>query len=166
MKSRLVHELKLVAIVTLFFIVWFGILIALKELTLAEYQIKFAGISVAIIGALVTAKVVLVLDHISLGSFVSSLPPIGQVLIRTLFYTLGVAIVLILEKAFETRHSYDGFAGAMQNVLSHPDMNHVWATTISVGIGVSIYNFYSMLHAKLGGEKLKEILLKADQGGR
>lgn len=67
MKSRLLHELKLVALVTLFFMVWFGMLIALKKLTLANYQIQFSGLSVVVIGALVTAKVVLILDHVSLG---------------------------------------------------------------------------------------------------
>lgn len=163
MKSRLLHELKLVALVTLFFILWFGILIALKKLTLAHYQIQFYGLSVVVVGALVTAKVVLILDHVSLGKFVNSFPPIVQVSIRTLFYTFGVAVVLILEKAVEFRHAYSGMIGAMQNVLSNPDMNHVWAATISVGVGIFIYNLYSMLHKKLGAEKLKELMLKVDK---
>lgn len=81
-------------------------------------------------------------------------------LLRTVFYTVGVAIVLVLEKVIESRHAYDGLIGAMQQVLSHPDMNHVWAAAISVGVGMFLYNFYSVLSKQLGAEKLTELMFK------
>jgi hypothetical protein len=46
------------------------VLIVLKQLLLAEYQIEVGGLSRTLIGALVVAKVVLVMEHVPLGQWV------------------------------------------------------------------------------------------------
>jgi len=54
--NKLPHEIKLVGLITLYFAFCFAVLMLLKRLALAQYQIGFRGFSVALVGALVAAK--------------------------------------------------------------------------------------------------------------
>jgi hypothetical protein len=56
LKERILHEVKSILWTSLYFVVWFGVLMLIKVLLLAEYQIKVYDVSAAIIGALVVAK--------------------------------------------------------------------------------------------------------------
>ena len=105
-KQKLKDEIKDIGIAALYFGCWIGALLSLKSLILAEYKIAFHGSSVVVVGALILSKVVLVLEHVSLGAWVRARPAWVDVVLRTVVYTLGVAIVLFLEKGFEGRQDY------------------------------------------------------------
>lgn len=49
-------EIKKVGLVTLFFLIGFGLILVLKKLFLAEYSIEFTGLSKAVVGALPAQK--------------------------------------------------------------------------------------------------------------
>ena len=70
--SRLKEELRAVGLYTLFFGAWFSAFMLLKALVLAEYEIRYSGLSAVLVGALVLAKVALLLEHVSLGAGSSS----------------------------------------------------------------------------------------------
>jgi hypothetical protein len=61
--AKLKHELKAVGIATLYFGLWLGVLLLIKSLVLAEYRIAFHHWSLALVGALVLSKVVLLLAN-------------------------------------------------------------------------------------------------------
>jgi drug/metabolite transporter (DMT)-like permease len=84
---------------------WIGVLVALKGLVLAEYRIEFHGLSVALVGALVLAKVALVLE---LGASIRTRPTLVDVVLRTALYAVGVLVGLVLEKPLEARHAHGG----------------------------------------------------------
>src|SRR6516164_9695850 len=86
--KKVVKELRAVLVTTLYFAFCFGLLVLLKRLYLAEYQIEFRGLSLALVGALVAAKVVLVLEHVSLGQWIRAHPVMLEVVLRTLLYML------------------------------------------------------------------------------
>lgn len=73
-RDKALAEMKAIALVTAFFAAWFCVLVFLKSLILADYQIQFRGWSVGLVGALIVAKVVLLLEHISLGTWVRRQP--------------------------------------------------------------------------------------------
>jgi hypothetical protein len=98
LQQKLKDEIKTVALATLYFGTWIGVLIIIKELALAEYGIEFHGLSLALVGALVLAKVVLVLEHVPLGAWIRTRPALVDVIVRTVLYALGVVVVLLLEK--------------------------------------------------------------------
>jgi hypothetical protein len=156
---RLKKEIKEVALTTLYFAVWLGVLVLLKRLILADYQIEFHGVSIALVGALIIAKVVLVLEHVPLGQWIRRHIAVFEVLLRTLLYTLGVAVVLLLEKAFEARHEEGGFGAALARVLEHRDIAHVWANTICVGSALLVFNAVSVLRRHLGEGRLAALFL-------
>jgi hypothetical protein len=104
--TRVKNEMITVGLTTLFFAAWFCMMVLLKKLILSEYQIQFGNLSVALVGALVVAKVVLIMENIPLGAWLRARSGLFHILVRTLMYALGVFVVLLFEKAFEGRHEY------------------------------------------------------------
>jgi hypothetical protein len=103
-----------------------------RSLPEVAYQIRFGSVSAVLIGALILANVVLILEHVPLGSRLRNQPVLVDVTLRTLLYAFGTLIVILLEKAFESRPEQGGFGPALMNVFQHRDMPHVWANTIFV----------------------------------
>lgn len=123
--QKLKGEIKTVALATVYFAVWTGVLVLIKQLVLSEYRIEFHGFSLALVGALVLAKVVLVLEHVPLGGWIRIRPALVDVLLRTTMYALGLLVVLLLEKALDGRHGHGGFVPSLVAVFNHPEIHHV-----------------------------------------
>jgi hypothetical protein len=159
MAQKLKHEIVAVVWLTFYFGCWLGALVLLKYLLLAEYQIAFYGLSVALLGALVLAKVVLVLEHVPLGAWVQARPAWVDVVLRTTLHSFGVFVLLLLEKAFEVRHEHDGFGVSLIAVFQHADMHHVWLNTICLSGALLSYNMLSVVRKRLGKGTLLRIFL-------
>ena len=158
-KQKLRDEIKAVALATLYFAVWIGVLMVLKKLILAEYRIEFNGLSLALVGALVLAKVVLVLEHVPLAGWTRNRPAWVEVILRTALYGLGVLVVLLLEKAFEGRHEHGGFGPSLIAVVQHAERIHVWANTICLTGALLGYNALSVIRRYLGEGALIRLFL-------
>lgn len=148
--EKLVRELKELGLAGLYFFLWIGLLVVIKKLVLAEYQIEFAGLSAALIGALVLAKVVLILEHVPLGPLTRNRPAWIEVLVRTVLYVAGVVVVLLLEKGFEGRHEYGGFWQSLRSLFQHADIDHVWANAMCISGALLGYNALSVIRRHLG----------------
>jgi len=158
-RQKLKDEIKAVGMASLYFAVWIGVLVFLKQLLLAEYQIEFHGLSLAVIGALVLAKVVLVLEHVPLGARIRTQPAWLEVILRTAMYALGVLVVLLFEKAFEGRHEYGGFGPSLIAVFQHADVHHVWVNAICLTGALLGYNVLSVVRRHLGERGLIRLFL-------
>lgn len=143
--ERLKQELKTLGVVALYFAVWLSALLLVKQLVLAEYDIQFAGLSKAVVGALILSKVVLILEYVPLGTWVHRQPAWVDVLLRTGLYLLGVFLVLVLEKGFEGRHEYGGFLASLTAVFRHADFYHVWLNLLVVSGALLNYNVLSVI---------------------
>ena len=152
------EELRSVALYTLFFGAWFAMFMLLKTLILAEYEIRTSGLSAVFIGALILAKVVLLLEHVSLGEGIARRPAWVEAIVRTVFYAFGVLIVLLVEKAFEVRHEQGGVLNALAGILHHEDLPHVLANTIVASCALLVFNVSSLLRKHLGPGGLAAIL--------
>lgn len=162
--ERLKQELKSLGLVALYFLVWFSALLLLKQLVLAEYDIRFAGLSKALIGALVLSKVVLILEHVPLGTWTRRQAAWVEVLLRTALYLLGVFVVLLLEKGFEGRHEYGGFIASLTSVFRHADLYHVWLNLLVVSGALLNYNVLSVVKRHLGGVGIFRLLMLPTRG--
>lgn len=157
--QKLKHEVAAVAWLTFYFGCWLGVFALIKYLLLAEYQIAFAGFSVAIVGALVLAKVVLVLEYVPLGKWIQAKPAWVDVMLRTALYIFGVFVILLLEKGFEGRHEHDGFVSALSAAFQHADMNHVWLNILCMSAALLSYNMLSVARKRLGKGALLQLFL-------
>jgi hypothetical protein len=156
---RLKQELKTLSLVFLYFACWLGILFLIKQLILAEYHIEFSGISGALIGALVMSKVVMVLEYVPLGKWLQHTAAWVDVVVRTLLYSLGVLVVLLLEKAFEGRHEYGGFSASLAALFDRADLYHVWLNLIVVSGALFVYNLLSVINRHIGEGGVKRLLM-------
>lgn len=158
-KEKLQEEFKALCIAALYFGCWIFALLVIKWLVLAEYQIAFNKWSMVLVGALVLSKVVLVLEHVSLGAWVRRQPAWVDVVLRTALYTLGVALVLLLEKGFEGRHEAGGFVPALQHLFQRTDIYHLWANILCVSGALLVYNAIVVVRRHLGNLELLRIFL-------
>ncbi len=156
-KHKLFKEIKSVAFATVYFAIWLGILMFLKTMILTEYKVEFTGISMALIGALILGKVVLVVDLIPLSNWTREHSAVYFIIFRTLLIIVAVFILLLLEKAFESRHEYGGFGSALSQVFQHRDVYHVWANVTVVGIAVFWFNIIFVLRRYFGAQKLRQL---------
>jgi hypothetical protein len=155
--NKIFREIKVVLRTTAYFAIVFMLLMVMKKLYLKDYDIEFYGMSQALIGSLIMAKVIILMEMISFGRWVQQKPPIVDVLIRTVLYTVGVAVVIILEKAFEKRHEVHGFGNAVSYVLYHRDVYHVWATIIGAAASIFVYNSFSVVQKVMGKNGLARL---------
>lgn len=157
--QKLKKEIVDVAVATTYFALWLGVLIIIKVLILAEYRIEWRGFSMILIGALILGKVVLILEHVPLGALTRNRPAYVDVVLRTVLYTLGVFVVMILEKSFEGRHEHGGFGPAVASVFQQADVYHVLAGTICVAGALLVYNMVSVVRQLLGKGGLLRIFM-------
>jgi hypothetical protein len=95
-----------------------------------------------------------------LGGWVGRHAALVDVVLRTLLYTVGVWVVLLLEKAFEARHEAGSFGASLAGIFDHRDMPHVWANTICVAGALFVFNSFAVLRPYLAGGKLLPLFLK------
>jgi len=157
--QKLKNELKAVFMAMLFFGAWIGPLILLKTLILDEYHIGFAGWSKVLVGALILAKVVLVLEHVSFGAWVRARPAWVDVLLRTVLYSAGVAVVLVLEHSLEERQEDGGFVRAVTEGFREAKVPHVLVNTISLSGALLVYNALAVVRRHLGEGGLRRVFL-------
>jgi hypothetical protein len=160
MAQKIGHELKVVFWTTAYFAVWFGSLMLLKKLILAEYDVSAGRMSLALVGALVVAKVLLVLEAVPLGGWIRRRPAWLEMVVRTILYGIGVFIVLLIEKSIEQRHAYDGIEHAMAHLVEHAHMQHVIASTICVVGAILGFNALSVLRRSIGTDALVQAFLQ------
>ena len=154
LKDKLKHEFKSVLLATLFFAAWFEAMVLLKTLILAGYQVEFSGVVKALVGALVVGKVVLVLAHVSLGSWVRRQPAWLDVVLRTFLYTAGIFVVLLGEKMFHERHEHDGFGASLIGAFESANTHDVLAKTLCVSWALLTFNALTVAHRRLGSAAL------------
>ena len=160
--EKVKHELKEVGIVTLYFLICFGIILLLKKLFLAEYKVQFNALSAAVIGALVIGKVVVVLDKTRIGNrFQQSHAAFLDVFYRSLVYTFFVGLVVAAEKVFHASHETDGFVSAVLHALEKTDINHFWATVIGVFLSFVGFNVLSTVSRRLGEGELVRLFFSS-----
>jgi hypothetical protein len=165
-RSKLWDEIVSLTVAFLYFMVWIGALALLKKLILAEYHISSGQWSLVLIGALVLAKVVLILEHVSFGAWVRARPAILDVILRTILYTAGVFVVMILEKGLEGRHEYGGFAQSVVRQLKAAGGPHIWVNTICLSGALLGYNVISVIRQQLGEKGLRRLLLSPLPGSQ
>lgn len=158
-KQKLREELESLALAAIYFGCWITALITLKHLVLAEYKIDTYGYSMVLIGTLVLAKVVLILEHVSLGAWVRSRPAWVDVVLRTAMYSAGVVVVLVLERGIEGRHEHGGFVGALQAAFQGSDADHILVNAMCISGALLVYNALSVIRRYLGDKPLFKLFL-------
>ena len=81
----------------------------IMKMILAHYHISFYGFGAALVGALIAAKAVLVIESTSLSKPFLAAVPYHKILYDTLVYTALALVFLFLEKLVESAHQEGSF---------------------------------------------------------
>lgn len=159
-REKLTKEVEALAQAGLYFGVWLATLVVIKKLVLEEYQIEFHGLSLALMGTLVLSKVVVIFESVPFKAWNRTAPVWVEVVLRTGLYSVGVAVVLLLEKAFDGRHEYGGLVASLRSLFHHADINHVWVNTICLGGALLGFNVLWAVRRHLGEGGLLRLFLE------
>ena len=154
------HEAKELLIVTLFFLLGFLLVLGLFKLMLTDYNIQFHTCTKALVGALVLAKVVLILKG---RAFMQAFPNyygIVRVLYKTIIYLVGVFVILTLERVVEAYGDAGGFLTALKHVAETRKIYHIMAVTLLVGVLLTAYNCWEELLREVGRERVVDAFLR------
>lgn len=159
LKQKLKNELKSIGIAAIFFGIWIFTLLIIKSLLLAEYHISSNKWSVIVVGTLVLSKVVVLFGNVSPRGWVRSKPLWMDVILRTAVYTLGAAVVMMLDKGFEARQEYGGFLPALKHLFQMADVYHVWVNVICISGALLVYNALDAVSRHMGKGGLSRLFL-------
>ena len=161
--DRLIHEVKQVGLVTLYFLVCFGLVLTLKKLFLAQYAVEFYGVSAAVVSALVVGKVVVLLDHTRVGNrFDRGRAPWLGAFYKTVVYTAVTSLVVAAEKVFHAYRETGVLGEPLKQVWQHRDRTVMLATILCVGLALGGYNLYSAVDRRLGEGTLRNLIFRGE----
>lgn len=152
------HEVREIGVVTLYFLVCFAIFLSLKKLLLEQYHVSIYVFHAAVIGALIIAKVVIVLEKTSFGSRFQSGRLIIHVLWRSLAYTAAVFVVTLAEQVGEVYFATDNFETAVGKLWSGKQFDHFLALNLCVAVSFLLYNTAREIDRRLGRGSIKRLL--------
>ena len=109
---RFVHAFREVLPPTLFFLFSFNLIVFTTNLLVHDYWFKLSSFMVATTTALVVGKAVLVVNNIRLIDRFRGAPLIQPILYKTLFYSLIVLVVRVLERFIHLTIDDRGFSAA------------------------------------------------------
>jgi hypothetical protein len=113
LKQTILHELIRYWLIVLYMAIFFGAFASYRRLLLAHYGISYEDYGIAVIRALVLAKVVLVAETLRLGRGYEDKPLIVPTLYKTLLFTVCVAIFDIAEAMLRALIGGLGSTGAV-----------------------------------------------------
>jgi hypothetical protein len=149
------HEIREILPAVLYFFILFNALGFTKALMLRDYGITVSTFANATLGALVVAKVVLLVGVLPFMEPFPRIPIIYNVLWKTLLYSLGAFIFQVLEEAIPLLLTHRSLAPALDMV----GMPHFWATQIWLVLLLLVFcTFRELIHV-LGAEQANEIFL-------
>jgi hypothetical protein len=153
----LVHEIRAILTAMLFFLTCFAVLVVLKDLMLEQYDVTAATSVRVVMLALVTAKVVVLFERVSLGRQIG----LVEVVLRTALYSLAAFLLLLLEHGISERKEAGGFVAAVSNAFQHPDMPIIWATLICVTMAFFVWTAFAVLRRSFGRDRILAAYLSA-----
>jgi hypothetical protein len=124
LKQTILHELVRYWLVVLYMAIFFGAFASYRRLLLAHYGISYEDYGIAVIRALVLAKVVLVAETLRLGRGYEEKPLIVPTLYKTFLFTVCVAVFDIAEGLVRGFMGGLGSMGAVDDVVSR--FNYEW----------------------------------------
>jgi hypothetical protein len=157
--ERLRHEAREIGLVTLYFLACFAIFLSLKKLLLEQYDVTTYVFHAAVIGALVVAKVVVLLEKTSFGSRFQDGSLIAHVLWRSLLYTAVVFAVTFAEHLFDAWRTNGSLDGALSQLWASRDLHHFLALNLCVALSFLLYNTCTELDRRLGKGSIRRMLL-------
>ncbi len=134
----------------LFFLIAFLLQLLIIKLVLAEFSIPLFAISKALLGAVLAAKAVLILDTTSLARRLERYPRAIAVAVKTMLYGGGTLILGYLERLIEAIFRTGSLDGAIRSVTEQMDLYRFFAWILGISLVFAIYFVWSEISEQMG----------------
>ena len=147
--------------VFLFFLTGFSLLILLIKLALAQFSIETTVLSNAIVGALIAAKVALVLDETPLARSLEQYRRIVAVVIKTFFYSTMGLVFGYLERFLDALSKVHHTDAALRYVISHSNHYRLLAWVLGISIIFALYFASFEISLRMGQGELTRLFFES-----
>ncbi len=136
------HEALETIPATAFFFIAFNLLILTKAMVVKRYGIPYFDISLALVGALLVAKVVLIMDKVPFINKFPDKPLIYNIVWKTCGYVLCALLVRYLEHLIPLAFKYSSLAQANAHIMD--DINWPYFLIVQLWLSVLLFVFSSL----------------------
>jgi TRAP-type C4-dicarboxylate transport system permease small subunit len=161
--QALKHEIKKIGSLTLFFFLSFGYILLIVKLFLKEYSIDSYVIGKALLGAIIAAKTVAILDATLKLEGLQNLPRYIGVLSRTSIYTLAALIIGSIEGFIEAYRGTRALPAAIIKFTQTESFYHILAVTLCLAVVFFLHNLWQEIDLSLGKGTLGKFFLSRPQ---
>jgi hypothetical protein len=163
-KKKIVHEMVEYWINVVYLTLAFASFTQYRRLVLAAHDITYTNYWVAVIEALILAKVIMIGDVLRIGRGLESKPLIYPTLYKTAIFTLFVAIFTVLENVIKGLWKGTGFTGDLVEFLGKGP-NEFLANCLVVFVAFIPFFGVRELGRVLGADKIRALFFRrrADQ---
>ena len=161
LKKKLLHEMKVYWVYVVYLTLIFGAFTWYRRLILADVGISYTDYGVALIEALIFAKVIMIGDLLHLGRGFEHKPLIFPVLLKTAIFTLFVGLFTIIEHVIKSLVQGKGLTAGLVDFFGKGSYELLAGCLI---IFVAFIPFFALreLSRVLGGEgKILELIFKS-----
>jgi hypothetical protein len=141
----------------LFFLFGFLILLLIIKLALASFSIEMKALSNAVVGALIAAKAVLILDETPLARRLEQNRRITAVAVKTLLYGSATLLLGYVERIVEAMRSQHSFDGALRYLINQASLYRILGWTTGVSLVFAIYFALFEINRRMGDGELKRL---------
>jgi hypothetical protein len=146
--------------VFIFFLVAFLLQLTIIKLAVAQFSIPIKTLYKSLVGALLAAKAVLILDETRIGRSLERYRKIVAVTIKTLLYGFGTLLLGYLERFLEALHRFGSFDGAVHDMIDQANLYRFFAWTLGVTLIFAIYFVLSEINNRMGKGALWALFLE------
>ena len=161
LKKKIFHEVAEYWINVVYLTLMFAAFTQYRRFILAAYDITYTNYWVAVIKALILAKVIMIGDVLRLGRGLEQKPLIYPTLYKTVVFSLFVGVFTVVEHAIKGLWKGQGLAGGLADFLGH----ELVANCLVVFVAFIPFFGVKELGRLLGQEKIKALFFRkrADQ---
>ena len=138
----------------LFFMVGFLLLLLIIKLALATFSIEITALSKAVVGALLAAKAVLILDETALARRLEQSRRIIAVAVKTFLYGSITLLLGYLERFVDALRREHNFDGAVRYMIDQASMYRLLSWALGISLVFAIYFALFEIDRRMGKGEL------------
>ena len=136
--------------VFIFFLVAFLLQLLIIKLAVAQFSVPISAFSKAVVGALLAAKAVLLLDETPIGRRLEHYRKIVAVAVKTVLYGFGTLLLGYLERFLEALHRDASLDGAVRDMIDQANIYRFFAWVLGVTVIFAIYFALAEINEHMG----------------
>jgi hypothetical protein len=159
--STIKHEFYEVLPPTIFFFISFHIVLLDRALMAREYGLKPTSMVAATVGALLVAKVVLIVDKLPIVNRFPEKPLIYNVVWKTIIYVAASLLLHYLEHLLPLWWHMGSFAAANAHLGKEIVWPHFWAVQLWLIVLIFVYCSLRELVRVIGRDRVAQVFFRA-----